>query len=305
MIKCEICNKKFSIFKSFCSHFGRMHGGVSKEHYYKNHISLDSIDICFCGNKLKLINFKEGFRTFCSNECRLKNLNDKIWNDEKFVKNQKKKMSKQSKAFWSNEENKRKTSKKIGEVVRDKLSKGISHTGEYTEERSSKQSEMMKVNWRSGVFKGVSAAMKEYWENNREAATKAVAYNATLGGRCKFYRVNGISIQGRYELYYILNNPNLKGSKSIRTPFGFYTPDFDNGMEFIEIKSKFTVKICFNGIQYKKIKWVRKNLKNVRIVILDEKTVNCFLKNVDLSQYVTIGVGKQRSKYTPRELITP
>lgn len=106
------------------------------------------------------------------------------------------------------------------------------------------------------------------------------------GGRCKFYEFNGLIIQGRYELYYIINNPNLQKCKPIRTPLGFYTPDFFDGEKYIEIKSSYTIKTCLNGLQFKKIKWVSKNVNKVQIIVLKENIVFEFFKLEDIEQYV-------------------
>lgn len=117
--------------------------------------------------------------------------------------------------------------------------------------------------------------MKDYWKNNRETASASVALNATLGGRCKFFNVAGLRAQGRYELAYILNliNNGLKlpkKAKTITTPYGFYTPDFEFEDCFVEIKSTYTIKTSKSLGQMKKIKWVDTNIKKIKIIILTE-----------------------------------
>lgn len=66
------------------------------------------------------------------------------------------------------------------------------------------------------------------------------------GGRCKFYQYAGIDVQGRYELIYlrrlILSGITPEKGKPIKTPYGFYTPDFDLGDRFVEVKSTYTIE---------------------------------------------------------------
>lgn len=106
------------------------------------------------------------------------------------------------------------------------------------------------------------------------------------GGRCQFFSVNGMTLQGRYELYYYLTSKeNLTKPELIQTPYGFYTPDFETEERYIEIKSTFTIKTCFKGKQIEKIKWVRKNIKPLTILVLDEMEVHNFLSEIDIKQY--------------------
>jgi transposase len=107
------------------------------------------------------------------------------------------------------------------------------------------------------------------------------------GGICKTFIINELICQGTYEKFYvdflIENKIQLpKNSESIITPFGVYTPDFENTNSFIEIKSDYTYKILIGELvnrwtkkidttQYKKIKWVSKNIKPVDILIVDKK----------------------------------
>ena len=103
------------------------------------------------------------------------------------------------------------------------------------------------------------------------------------GGRCKFYKIENLIVQGKYELYFAMNSElDLIKPKAIKTPFGLYTPDFEVDEYFIEIKSTITFKNCIKSIQYKKIKWVRNNIKNVKIIVLNENKVYSFLKDYNL-----------------------
>ena len=49
--------------------------------------------------------------------------------------------------------------------------------------------------------------------------------------------------------------------------------------------TSFTIKRCLRGDQFKKIRWVRRNLKDVEIVILNEEDVYSYFKGVDITQY--------------------
>jgi hypothetical protein len=105
------------------------------------------------------------------------------------------------------------------------------------------------------------------------------------GGRCQFYKLENLLLQGRYELYFAMtSNLDLKKPKQIKTPFGNYTPDFETENNFIEIKSTYTFKTCIKGNQYNKIKWVRNNLKPVKIIILDEMKVHNYLKEFNINK---------------------
>ena len=106
------------------------------------------------------------------------------------------------------------------------------------------------------------------------------------GGCCKFFKVDGVILQGRYELYFYLNQ-EVKPTrpKPIKTPFGFYTPDFEFEYNFIEIKSTYTIKTSAKSGQLKKIHWVKHNVKNLKVLILKEADVEWYLKGVDIDQY--------------------
>lgn len=144
MIICSLCNREFTTYKSFSSHIGKKHVNYGRENYYKNFINKKAISKCVCGKDLKLKNFEEGFKLSCSQKCRMILLNNKIWEDEKYIEGQKLKMSIQSKNFWKDEENKKRTKESMSKTVNDKINKGLSHNGEYTKERSINQSLMMK-----------------------------------------------------------------------------------------------------------------------------------------------------------------
>lgn len=100
------------------------------------------------------------------------------------------------------------------------------------------------------------------------------------GGRCKFYDIEGVILQGRYELYYYLcnNKEPQKITKSIQTPHGWYRPDFEHNGQFVEIKSTYTIKTALKSGQLKKIAWVSKNIKSVKILVINETEVEIYLK---------------------------
>ncbi len=105
-------------------------------------------------------------------------------------------------------------------------------------------------------------------------------------GNCKKYNVGGLICTGTYEKFYIekliSENKKLpKNCKSIKTPYGLYYPDFSNEKDLIEIKCDYTYDILIgkkinrftkkiNTNQYKKIKWVNKNIKPVNILVVDK-----------------------------------
>jgi hypothetical protein len=102
------------------------------------------------------------------------------------------------------------------------------------------------------------------------------------GGRTKFYDVDGVKLQGRYELFFYLSNnrKHTKCNQRFKTPFGTYQPDFELNGVYFEIKSVYTFKTCIQGKQIKKILWFRNNISRIRIIILKESEVNDYLKTV-------------------------
>lgn len=108
------------------------------------------------------------------------------------------------------------------------------------------------------------------------------------GGRCKWYVVEGVKAQGRYELAYLLNLlfsesclPNR--CKQIKTPLGGYTPDFEFNDMFIEIKSSYTIN---KPEQIKRILWVSKNVKRVKIIQLKKEEVKLYLSRYNIKNFM-------------------
>lgn len=107
------------------------------------------------------------------------------------------------------------------------------------------------------------------------------------GGICKFFKIDDLECQGTYEKFYIekliKEEKELpKNGKTIKTPYGVYTSDFYDGVNLIEIKSDYTYEILigkkinrFNKKidlrQFKKIKWVNKNIQPVEIIVVNKR----------------------------------
>ncbi len=101
--------------------------------------------------------------------------------------------------------------------------------------------------------------------------------------KVKFYVYSGLRCQGRKELRFLkecvrYNRPLPIKPKRIKTPYGYYTPDFEYPDKYIEIKCKGTLlvsmgKLSYKGLskisdkQFRKIVWVAKNIKPIQIVV--------------------------------------
>lgn len=116
------------------------------------------------------------------------------------------------------------------------------------------------------------------------------------GGVCTFYNVNNIDCQGTYEKFYIekliKENKKLPSKpEPIKTPFGVYNPDFYDGKYLIEIKSDYTYDVLIGNkknrwnnkidlTQYNKIRWANKNIRPVKILIVDKKNDKLIKKQI-------------------------
>jgi len=101
--------------------------------------------------------------------------------------------------------------------------------------------------------------------------------------KVRFYLYEGLKCQGRKELRFLkecvrYNRPLPIKPKRIKTPYGYYTPDFEYPECYIEVKCLGTFCVCLGQIsyknlskvsdkQFKKIKWVAKNIRPVKIVV--------------------------------------
>lgn len=193
--------------------------------------------ICPCGNKKKFISIKHGYQKYCNGKCPQRNKGE---NNPMF------------------------------ESTR-------------TEEWKKKHSEFMKGN-KYGLdnhsLKGVKRNFSEEHKNNIRKHLKRLNERGfeNKGGRCKWYEYKGLKVQGRYELYFLMTSKlKLTKPKPIKTPFGFYTPDFETNDFYIEIKSTYTFKTCRNTKQFDKIKWVNDNIKKVKIKIIQETVVENYI----------------------------
>lgn len=127
----------------------------------------------------------------------------------------------------------------------------------------------------------LSESQREDLRNRAKAINEKGFENK--GGRCQFYQVDGVLLQGRYELaFYLGCTDKPKRGPRIKTPFGWYSPDFEFEDKFVEIKSTYTIKTCIANGQFKKIVWVRKNIKKVEIKVLNEEEILLFLKQYDI-----------------------
>jgi hypothetical protein len=136
--------------------------------------------------------------------------------------------------------------------------------------------------------------------NHVKSNINAKGLNVENGNYCKFYEVDGLRIQGRWELAYILNLKALglplpTKSKIILTPTGAYTPDFEFDDYFVEVKSAYTIRTCRTNGQFEKIKWVSNNIKKVRIVLITERRVGEILFRQRYAKY-------QRSLRNPYQI---
>lgn len=101
--------------------------------------------------------------------------------------------------------------------------------------------------------------------------------------RVRFFSVEGLKCQGRKEVKFLKERIRYKQSlpikpERIETPFGYYTPDFEFEECYIEVKSSHTLSVSrgligYKGLtepsdlQFKKIKWVAKNIKPIEIIV--------------------------------------
>lgn len=100
-----------------------------------------------------------------------------------------------------------------------------------------------------------------------------------------WYDVEGVKVQGKSEKLFLerrieeLKNGSLiTHPKSIKTPYGYYRPDFENEHNLIEVKSSYTFKGLFYNYdkkifeetnQFKKYLWVSENIKPLKIFVVE------------------------------------
>lgn len=72
MVKCKICNTEFKNTNGLAKHITARHD-ISKEAYYNTYIA-EMSSKCVCGNTKKFRNLGEGYRQYCSAQCRSDNI---------------------------------------------------------------------------------------------------------------------------------------------------------------------------------------------------------------------------------------
>lgn len=141
--------------------------------------------------------------------------------------------------------------------------------------------------------KEISKSGKEAWNKDDRLPIigKSRTFNTQIG-----------KVLGSYEVAYlqklIEEGKELPKTvwKRFKTPFGSYMPDFEFDDKFIEIKSEFTLNVAkgimpdnhgkFSDNQFKKIKWLSRNIKKVEIIVLSKKIAFNFFKKAINSNFV-------------------
>lgn len=235
---CLICNKNFTKYSALGFHVKMVHK-VEVKKYYDEYLRKDKEGFCKnCGEDSNFESIGKGYKDFCDTNCY-------------------KEARKKGLVFNIGNTGKKIHSERFKQRMREnnpvKFRKNAGRKHFSKEERQRMRQHMIKVN-------------NQGFENK--------------GGKCKWYEYKGIKCQGRYELCFLIQNFDriLGRGKRIKTPYGWYTPDFDLGDYFVEIKSTFTLKTSRKSGQLKRIKWTSKNIKRVQIKVLPEVKVENFMK---------------------------
>ena len=152
--------------------------------------------------------------------------------------------------------------------------------------------------------KKISKSGIEAWdkEDRLPVLGKSRTFNTKIG-----------KVLGSYEVAYLQRLINEGGDlpkpnrKKIKTPHGYYVPDFDFGDRFIEIKSEFTLQVCkgempqtngdYSDEQWKKIQWINENKKPVEIIVLEKKEAfNLFVQAIN-DKFVLDNVEIHKKQY--------
>jgi hypothetical protein len=139
----------------------------------------------------------------------------------------------------------------------------------------------------------------------------------TTGPKSKYIETTIGKVQGSYEVAYLQQHFETSGSlprigKAVHTPYGAYIPDFDCENAFIEVKSPFTWRVCRgleinqkgikSNVQYKKIKWVDKNVKPVIVKVFENKeATSLFRRGIVNKQIVIDEIIYKNGKYAKLE----
>jgi hypothetical protein len=135
--------------------------------------------------------------------------------------------------------------------------------------------------------------------------------------RVKFYKFLGLKCQGRKELKFLKECVRYKKQlptkpERVKTPYTYYTPDFEYEDRYIEIKSKHTLDVsrgikAYKGLgtasdlQWTKICWVAKNIKPIEIIVYLKRREKIPILNV-IEENITI---KFKGGYKPKIKIKP
>lgn len=243
---CLLCNV-YLTNETLQSHVYFKHSKVmTTKMYYDKFLKKKDEGVCICGNETKFISITIGYNKICNINCKISKSGNNNPNFGNTIIHTKEFKEKQRINAINNG---------LGKVY---TTKGMKLN--ITEER------------RKALRKHINNVNNKGFENK--------------GGRCKFYQINGVLIQGRYELYYYLNNSGLKKSNKLKTPYGWYQPDFvDKIGNLIEIKSNYTFSILKTSKQLRKIKWLNKHGYKVKIVVLNQTLVDNYLSNININQY--------------------
>jgi len=101
--------------------------------------------------------------------------------------------------------------------------------------------------------------------------------------KVKHYYYMNLRCQGRKELRYLkecvrYKKPLPVKPKRIKTPYGYYTPDFEYSEKYIEVKCLGTFLVSMglksyknltkpSDKQFRKIKWVAKHIRTIEVVV--------------------------------------
>ena len=154
-----------------------------------------------------------------------------------------------------------------------------------------------------------------YQKNKISKSVKLSYCNGRKIGECKskYFNTKYGKLQGSFEVAYIqqLLNKNIQlpniHPKGIKTPLGNYFPDFEYTDRYVEIKSQYTYDISAgkfksikgktNHTQLKKIEWIKTNIKNVSIIIMDKKEAWSLFKQAILQDWIFDNVKIKYNKY--------
>jgi hypothetical protein len=148
-----------------------------------------------------------------------------------------------------------------------------------------------------------------------KSVSDAIADGNKNIGMCKsqYFNTKYGKLQGSFEVAYIQQLLNEKKAlpvahpRGIKTPIGTYFPDFEYSDVCIEIKSIFTYDVSagifknrngkFNDTQLKKIEWVKTNVKDVRIIIMDNNVAWQLFKQAVSQDWILDKVEIKHNQY--------